>query len=283
MVSLLRQAQIQPSSTLVNQLKRIGELKECLGKYEHEVCGALGLQVHLSSLPDDSGGDPGFWTSRRTKREGLQRLRAVAGSVTLEAWREGAGAEEWSVVVYLPGQWEALSGPTLRLAQWLHEWGGLQPEMELTLQIAVEKFKRSGILSVALREETGGRLCGRCGEEVRNLPEHLKTLHDSPQSQLPVAVHIRVRDGQKSVVVGQGNDSQRHMWTVPEELHRPELKDPRFRPGLAKDIDRAFAMAGKARRFPKFGRFPLPDDITPLPYLAHALRQLTKGDNLHRG
>lgn len=281
MVSVLDQPQAKPSPTVINQLKRIGELKASLGPYEHEACGALGLQAQLSSLAREPGTAPMFWKRRHTPKEGFQRLRATVGStIRFDAWRESSKAADWNVVVYAPGPWEDLCQPTLRLVQWLHEWGGLRPEMQLTLQVAVEKFKNTGNLPLRLRQETGGRLCGRCGEEVRDLHGHIHSIHDRPNAQSPLGVFIKVRDGRKSVMVAQGNGHQQHMWTIPEELHRPELKDPRFRPGLADDLDRTFHIAGKSHSFPKNGKFPLPDDITPLPYLASALRRLTKGDVL---
>jgi hypothetical protein len=284
MATSLHQAQVQPGLTLVSQLHRIAQLKGYLADYEDAACGALGLRVHLSQMPGEIGATSRFWPRRLSRNGGIQRLRAIAGgTVCLEAWREGSNSGDWSTEVYAPGDWELLCAPTLRLVQWLHGWGGLHPEIELTFQMAVERFRSTGNLALPLREETGGRLCGRCGAEVVNLPEHLHALHNSPRSQMPLAVYVRVRDGQKSVVVEQGQGRQQHMWTVPEELHRPELRDPRFRPGLAHEIDRTFALAGKSRGFPRNGRFPLPDDITSLPHLAHALRRLTRGDGLSGG
>jgi hypothetical protein len=280
MATATSKPQVSPAPTLIHQLQRIGELKGYLGEYERELCGMLGLLVHLSVLPRESRGAGWPWGRRQSNHDvGLQRLQVVAGgAVCLEAWRDGRANEEWSVEMYLPGGWEALCPATLRLAQWLNGWGGMPPEMELRMQMAAETFRETGELPLARREETGGRLCGRCGEESGNLPEHIRALHDGPAARLPLAVHVRVRDGESWVQIVQGKSGQ-YVWTIPEELYWPEMGHPRFRPGLAHDM----ARVGRSRRFPRHGRFPLSDDITPFPHLARALRQLTRGQEVSGG
>ena len=280
MVSVLDSHQTKPSLTLINQLRRIGEIRENLGRSAYHACGALGLRVQLSSYhPEASAAAWEIWKSRPSKKNGFWRLKAEVGpNVCLDACAKEGPSEDWSILKYNPGEWQALCQPTLHLCQWLHEWGGLHPEMQLTFQVAIEGFKETGRISIPLRQETGGHLCGRCGDEVQDLADHIYQFHDRPQAPLPLVVYLRVQHGRKSVMAVQGKGRDQHTWTVPEEFHRADLNAPSFQMGIASDIERIFSITGKSRTQAINGKYPLPNDITTLPYLANVLRMLTRGN-----
>ena len=276
MATVLERELVKPNPTTLKQLQRIGELTDNLSGVEQELCKALGLSSRLMSFNGQS--DAGFWVkdSFRFKTEGFQRLRVTVGtSVRLEAWRQPEDHDEWTIVSYEPGAWEMLCPPSLRLVQWLNEWGGMHTDMQLTFQVAVEDFKRTKEMYLPLRADRRSQLCGRCGEEVQKLAEHINRNHVRAGSPLPLDVYVRNKEGGRLVFFARGKGKLQQVWNISEELYDPRGKDPSYRLGLALDISRVQTLIGKRHLSPRNRRYTLPDDITPLPFLAHVLRTLT--------
>lgn len=276
MVAILEKSQAQPAITLVNTLVRIGELRNCLTTLEQSASKALGLDVQLMSLDAESDSAEGSKFSLGSRGGGFQRLRVIVDStVRLEAWRRSQKQNDWTALHYESGDWEYRCQPTLRLVRWICEWGGLHPDKQATLQLALDDFKRLGQLILPLRGETGGRLCGVCGEEVKGLEEHLRALHvvgGVPQS---LYLYMKEKDGKKSVKISRGRDQDQQVWNIPEELYIPSGRDRSYRQGLAREIDKLFLMGGKCRLLHRNQRRPMPYDVTPFPFMAHIIRTLT--------
>lgn len=276
MVSVLDREQVKPSPTLVSRLVRIGELKQLLNTLEQEACEALGLRVQVMSLESQPDATTGSKDSIDKRIDGFQRLRVMAGSaICMQAWKEPKELADWTILFYEPGHWEMLCQPTLRLVQWMYEWGGVHTDMQLTLQIAIDDFKRTGELLLPLRNETRGRLCGRCGEEVQELEAHIQALHNGVGSPLPLDLHVMAKDGRKSVRIARGQGGHQQIWSIHEQLHSVGLNDHGYRLGLPNEIKGISSMIGKCRLSPRNRKYTLPDDITPFPFLAHVLRTLT--------
>jgi len=118
----------------VRELVQIGEAVNMLPAGDRPWCSMLGLRVRL----DVAG-------------EGAT-LRVGDGLATrVEARREGEGGK-WVVETYIGGEWEGLVGPTMELAEWLAERGGVSVGMRNTLWEAIEGFRRRGVLDLSALE-----------------------------------------------------------------------------------------------------------------------------------
>ncbi len=127
-----------------------------------------------------------------------------------------------------------------------------------------------------LRNETSGRLCGKCGEEVKDLEEHISVLHLGPDSALTLYLYMEEKDGEKSMKIGRGRDQHRQSWGIPEELYIADRHDHGYRLGLANDINNLFLKSQKSRLPQRNQNLALPYNITPFPFLAHVVRTLTR-------
>lgn len=200
MVSVLDKKQIRPNPTLVSTLARIGELRNYLSTLEQNASKALGLDVEIISFDTQTYQATGSKFFRDSIKK-LERLRVTAGpNVCVEAWKELEKHADWTFLCYESGDWENRCQPTLRLVQWIYEWGGLHEDKQPTLQIAVDGFKRRGELLLPLRNETSGRLCGKCGEEVKDLEEHISALHLGPDSALTLYLYMEEKVGENYVL-----------------------------------------------------------------------------------
>ena len=276
MVSILDKKQIRPNPTLVSTLARIGELRNCLSTLEQNASKALGLDVEIISFDTQTYQATGSKFFRDSIKK-LERLRVTAGpNVCVEAWKELEKHADWTFSCYESGDWENRCQPTLRLVQWIYEWGGLHADKQPTLQIAVDGFKRRGELLLPLRNETSGRLCGKCGEEVKDLEEHISALHLGPDSALTLYLYMEEKDGKKSMKIGRGRDQHRQWWSIPEELYIADRHDHEYRLGLSNDINNLVMKSGKSRLLKRDQKLALPYNITLFPFLAHVVRALTR-------
>lgn len=276
MVSVLSKEQVKPNPALVSRLVRSGELKTNLSSLEQDVCDSLGLKVQITAFEAAPGQAPVHKFTRNKGIAGFKRLRVTSGATDyLQAWCDPTTGDEWTVVHYEAGDWENLCNPTLRLTRWINEWGGIHTDKQLTLQMAVSDFKRYRELPLPLREETGGRLCGKCGEDVKRLDEHIQTLHIGSESMLPLEVHVREKHGGRSVLIGRGRGRHAQLWGVSEELYIPSLHYSGYRLGLARELNKIAFLIGKSRMGQRHRKFILPNDINVYPFLAHFLRNLT--------
>jgi hypothetical protein len=219
-----KQPKIDPA--LLEQLERIREIKDGFRLSERGACNALGLYVQYQLIPpppvksQKSGNHAeDAWRNFIKYGTGVETLQAGSrASSYVDVWRESFSSDAWKIEKYQSGEWEVLVQPTVRLAEWLNDWGGLSDENKTDFQSAVTKFKEVRQLGLILRAERCGRLCGRCGTEVMNLEEHLKGFHIHPGIESRLSVFVEVRKGIKALNVAQSGTHQeiRH---VSPELH----------------------------------------------------------------
>lgn len=168
----------KPHPLLFEQLKRIAQVEDSLPPSQWGSCYALGLHVEYQVLPG---------------RIRAETLRAGSRTVSyLECERPYLLGGDWEIIKYEPGEWETLVQPTLRLAEWLADGGGLYQECETTYLSAIEEFVQTGEFGLVLRRETGARVCGRCGAEALDIKEHVSGFHDLPHPESPMFNSLEV-------------------------------------------------------------------------------------------
>jgi len=132
-------------NNLLEKLERIGNIKNHLPFDQRGWCNSLGLFVQFR------------------EKGGLSRLEAGDGKYRsrIDAWEEGSSIEsglEWKVKKYNPGDWEKLVNPTLDIALWLLERGGLPEEYMDSFSRAIEVFKKEGHLKLPRIKEASLKL-----------------------------------------------------------------------------------------------------------------------------
>jgi len=115
---------------LLEKLDTIGKMKDALPLNARGWCNSLGLFVQLR------------------EKGGLWRLEAGDNKYhsKIDAWRDYSF--EWKVKKYDPGDWLSLINPTLDIANWVSEQGGLPEEYADSFNKAVELFKKEGHLKL---------------------------------------------------------------------------------------------------------------------------------------
>jgi hypothetical protein len=115
---------------LLEKLDTIGRIKDALPLNARGWCNSLGLFVQLR------------------EKGGLWRLEAGDDKYhsKIDAWRDYSS--EWKVKKYDPGDWLSLVNPTLDIANWVSEQGGLPEEYADSFNKAVELFKKEGHLKL---------------------------------------------------------------------------------------------------------------------------------------
>lgn len=115
---------------LLEKLDTIGKMKDALPLNARGWCNSLGLFVQLR------------------EKGGLWRLEAGDDKYhsKIDAWRDYSF--EWKVKKYDPGDWLSLVNPTLDIANWLSEQGGLPEGYMASFNEAVEVFKKEGHLEL---------------------------------------------------------------------------------------------------------------------------------------
>lgn len=129
----------QPQAAMMNDLETIGKIKNSLPFEQRGWCNELGLYVQLSGL--------------------LNAETLLAGGKyrsSIQMHREPP-ATEWHIQSYRPGHWEGVVAPSLVLAEWLGERGGLANYLESDLQRAVARFRQTGQMQLPRAARTMGR------------------------------------------------------------------------------------------------------------------------------
>ena len=127
---------VQVSEELIDDLIRIGTIKNRYQFTERWVFNELGLYVQMKS-----------W-------KGMTSLKAGGKFISrISLYQPQIGAR-WEVKKFKPGEWQDLVKPTLELAEWLHSWGRYGgPTAELDFTEAVQGFKKTGALNLPSTEE----------------------------------------------------------------------------------------------------------------------------------
>ena len=120
---------------LLVDLHKIGSFLDGLPLNQRVWCNILGLYVQYRELDIYTHGINGIWV----KVKGKYRSH-------LEAWTDFK--EIWGITKYHPGNWESLVKPTLDIAEWLYNSGGLRAEDQEDFKKAVEAFRKEGKLTL---------------------------------------------------------------------------------------------------------------------------------------
>ena len=120
---------------LLHDLHMIGVYKEGLSGDQQEWCNILGLYVQYRELDRYTHGFEGIWVKAGSKYR-----------THLEGWTDHKNIFE--ITKYNPGNWEALVKPTLQIAQWLFDHGGLRIEDREAFKKAVELYRKGGQLQL---------------------------------------------------------------------------------------------------------------------------------------
>ena len=264
----------KPDPELLHHLERIAGVKDSLPQTERGACNALGLYVQVQTVfRKSTGGDfEQYWKDFvKNGPKGTTILQAGSQTTSfLDAWKRGAFVledDEWRVEKYEPGSWERLVEPSVRLAEWLHEWGGLDPYVVEAYRDALAEFESTGELCLALRASTDRHLCGKCGAEVTDILDHVKHVHKGWSCSVEVGSH--------GTTVGVWNGESTQL--VERALYESSTDNPYYSLGLAANITGVIRKNG-GRFIPDHGVYPVPDDITDLPALARALRHPSAPD-----
>jgi len=120
---------------LLFDLHKIGSYLDGLPLNQRSWGNILGLYVQYRELDRYTHGVNGIWL----KAKGKYRSH-------LEAWTDFK--EVWEITKYQPGHWESLVKPTLEIAEWLYNSGGLRAEDQEEFKKAIEAFKKGGTLNL---------------------------------------------------------------------------------------------------------------------------------------
>ena len=126
----------QVSQELIDDLVRIGTLKNGYPFRERSMFNELGLYVQMKS-----------W-------KGMTSLKAGGKFISRINLYQPEQDQMWELKKFKPGEWQELVKPTLELAEWLHKWEGMGgPIAELDFREAVQGFKKTGSLKLPRTEE----------------------------------------------------------------------------------------------------------------------------------
>jgi hypothetical protein len=120
---------------LLEDIRAIGELKNGLPFNQQHWCDELGLHVWYRDLDRYTHGVDGVWVKAGGKY-----------STKIEGWTDLK--KSWDVKKYKHGDWEALVKPTLDVARWLSDHGGLKIEDRDSFVKSIDLFKKSGKLNL---------------------------------------------------------------------------------------------------------------------------------------
>ncbi len=120
---------------LMSDLHMIGVYRDGIPASQQGWCNVLGLYVWYRGLDKYTHGVEGVWLKAGSKYR-----------TQFEGWTDYK--DEWDVEKYKPGEWEKLVKPTLQIAKWLYDRGGLKIEEEAEFRDAIDRFKKQGRLDL---------------------------------------------------------------------------------------------------------------------------------------
>jgi len=113
---------LKADTRVIAMLEQIANLKNGLQMEQRGWCNELGLFVQMREMKNMAS---------------LQAGGKYRSNIEL---RKESPEGQWQVVKYLPGKWETLVSPSLELAEWVAERGGVPSPLVHDLQQAVERF-----------------------------------------------------------------------------------------------------------------------------------------------
>ena len=137
-----------PDKETIQNLLRIGELKNGLPMNQRGWCNDLGLfvQFHEGQMLEAGG----------KFRKKIRLVNPDSGGV-------------WKINFYRPGDWEGLVSPTFELARWVAHRRGVPANLTKDVNGAVERFKSGGEMKLPLGSRTmGGPLAVAAGANLFN-------------------------------------------------------------------------------------------------------------------
>lgn len=121
---------------LLADLHKIGMYRDGIPSSQQGWCNVLGLYVWYRGLDKYTHGVEGVWLKAGSKYR-----------TQFEGWTDYK--DEWDIKKYKQGEWEKLVKPTLQIAKWLYDRGGLKLEEEAEFREAIDIFKKEGKLNLA--------------------------------------------------------------------------------------------------------------------------------------
>jgi RNA polymerase subunit RPABC4/transcription elongation factor Spt4 len=120
---------------MLHDLHMIAVFKEGLPGDQQDWCNTLGLHVQYRELDRYTHGIEGVWVKAGSKYR-----------THLEGWTDNKKIFE--ITKYNPGNWEALIKPTLEIAKWLYDHGGLKVEDRDAFKKSIDAFRKTGNLQL---------------------------------------------------------------------------------------------------------------------------------------
>jgi hypothetical protein len=120
---------------MLHDLHMIAVFKEGLPGEQQDWCNILGLHVQYRELDRYTHGIEGVWVKAGSRYR-----------THLEGWTDNKKIFE--ITKYNPGNWESLIKPTLEIAKWLYDHGGLRIEDRETFKKAVDVYRKTGKLQL---------------------------------------------------------------------------------------------------------------------------------------